>query len=119
MKKIWRKFEIFIGLIALAWFLDGCAGTVTRNISPSKTASYDGNKKDSGVIGIRPNGDRIVTADFIARYQSYLNSGLGKYCSPPLTTLTGVSKSSPGVFNVQAQSFVNFCLMRDLKDSGF
>jgi hypothetical protein len=60
-----RKFAIF-ALLGLVLVVNGC--TVVPKIQDNGTAAYDGNEKNSGIIGVLSNGDFLVDDFFNATY---------------------------------------------------
>jgi hypothetical protein len=82
---------------------DGC--TVTPESVRSNRASLDGNTENSGVIGTNAQGDAILTAHAMDRYNR-LMAYYGHYWS--VKTNEGVTPTATNTFLIDRQHFFYF-----------
>jgi len=89
------------GIVLLCSF--GCASTVRPKIAQSAQASWDGTEQNSGLIGIAPDGRRIITAHARERY-SALMKDYGKFFERPVTDPNeGITPTGTNTFLIDPQ----------------
>ena len=78
-----------LAAVGLCLFVLGC--TVAPRVVTNSRASFDGNEQTSGLLWIDAEGNRIVTAHLVERYNA-LMAQYGKRFVPPVAPGEGVSK---------------------------
>lgn len=85
----------------------GCAPTVRPVVLHATTASWDGNKQDSGLLGLDAQKNAILTAHAKDRY-NVLMDAYGSRFSPPAKAGDGITGTATNTFLLDAQHFVYF-----------
>ena len=73
----------------IALWLFGCATAIAPKTNVSQRASYDNNVANSGILGIAPDGGRIVTLHFRDRYNALIDL-YGDQFNPALKRDSGI-----------------------------
>jgi len=97
MKTLQKSITLLTAAILLT-FVVSCT-TVTQTISSDHAASFSGNVRDGGVIGLEIHGDILVDNNFVARYNK-LARLYGKRLNPEITEDLGI-KEAKGPFYIK------------------
>ena len=129
------RFYVVLG----ALFLTGC--TVVPPIKPSDKPSFDGNDRNSGMIGVLPDNDVLVTNFFRANFDGLAAKYAKSFATPPtdadilpmpsgqtLFTIKDpknkgkwvqyAAKPGKSYYEVNAQNLVKYLDMADWENSG-
>lgn len=96
-------------LVIVALVVSGC--TVAPQPIKASRPSLDGNSANSGVVGIRPNGEYELTTTAIARYEALIDAGYGKPLMPPARRGVGYYPMPNGDWSMTKQYVADFGIM--------
>ncbi len=105
--------------VLLAWIsfmLTSCATQITPKTNVPTSASYDHNVANSGVLGISPDGGRIVSLHFSNRYNSLIDA-YGDQFNPPLKHGDGITCGKT-TCTIDLQHYVDAGVMIQWKRDG-
>lgn len=97
--------------LACAW---GCAPTIRPVVLHATTASWDGDKQDSGLIGLDAQKNAILTPHAKDRY-NVLMDAYGSRFSPPAKAGDGITATATNTFLLDAQHFVYFTVAERIR----
>lgn len=109
---------LFLSLLValMAHMLTGCATQIAPKTNVPKSASYDQNVANSGVLGISPDGGRIVSPHFADRYNSLIDV-YGSNFNPKLKHGDGITCGKTTCI-IDLQHYVDAGIMIQWKRDG-
>lgn len=102
----------FARILLVSLLAVGC--TVTPRTVKDAGASFNGNERNSGLIGFLPDGSALITPTAKARYD-FLAIKYGKRFYPPLAEGFGTKKTSTNTYIITAEALVDFGVMSNLQ----
>lgn len=98
----------------------GCVSTITPPVVHTEQPSWDGNAQNSGIVGVAPDGVRLmVTPRFKARFWA-LSKKYGEFLDYPETpTLAGWSPMPNGNWLVSPVIIERFVNLNQLRKQGY
>lgn len=102
------SLKAFLASACLLLVLASC--TVTPKIVKDAGASFDGNARNSGLIGYDPAGRGILTPHARDRYHALIEM-YGKRFDPPLRAGDGLLPTATNTVLIDAEHLVDFATM--------
>ena len=109
--------NLAVVLLAAALLTSGCTKTISPNKVSVHQPAFSGNSANGGLIGFSDNGEAIITARALVKYNILIDI-YGDELMPPISNNFGITSFTNNTYLITSEGLSNFMLMNQWYKDG-